>query len=75
VLVVVVAQGAIGYLQYATGIPAALVLAHIIGATAVLSTMIWFHLGLSAPKSGPRATAIDHTEAEAAAPTGAGSPR
>ena len=49
VLVVVVAQGAIGYLQYATGIPAALVLAHIVGATAVLSTMIWFHLGLSAP--------------------------
>jgi len=48
-LIVIVAQGAIGYVQYAAGIPAAMVLAHIVGATAVLAVTIWFHLGLSAP--------------------------
>lgn len=45
-LAVIVAQGAIGYTQYAFGIPAWLVLAHILGATAVLGLTVWFHLGL-----------------------------
>jgi cytochrome c oxidase assembly protein subunit 15 len=49
VLSVVVAQGGIGYLQYELGIPAWLVLLHIVGATLVLSSTVWFHLGLSAP--------------------------
>jgi cytochrome c oxidase assembly protein subunit 15 len=48
-LVVIVAQGAIGYTQYELGIPAWLVALHIVGATAILGTTIWFHLGLSAP--------------------------
>jgi cytochrome c oxidase assembly protein subunit 15 len=48
-LVVIVAQGAIGYTQYELGIPPWLVGLHILGATAVLSLTIWFHLGLSAP--------------------------
>ena len=51
-LLVVVAQGAIGYTQYELGIPAWLVLLHIAGATAVLSLAVWFHLGLSAPVAG-----------------------
>ena len=45
----IVVQGAIGYTQYAVGIPEWLVLLHILGATAVLGLTVWFHLGLSAP--------------------------
>jgi cytochrome c oxidase assembly protein subunit 15 len=50
-LLVIVAQGAIGYTQYELGIPPWLVALHILGATAVLSFTVWFHLGLSAPVS------------------------
>lgn len=50
---VIVAQGAIGYAQYELGIPAGLVLAHIAGATAVLVSVLWFHLGLAAPAPAP----------------------
>jgi cytochrome c oxidase assembly protein subunit 15 len=75
VLVVVVAQGGIGYVQYAAGIPAALVLAHIIGATAVLSTTIGFHLGLSAPTADAGSTSVDRPGSSAVERTGAGSPR
>ena len=50
-LVAIVAQGAVGYTQYELGIPAWLVIVHIAGATAVLSLVVWFHLGLSAPVS------------------------
>ena len=35
VAAVLVVQGAIGYLQYFTGVPAALVLLHVAGATAL----------------------------------------
>lgn len=42
-----VLQGAIGYWQYASGIPAGLVELHIIGAVAVWCSVIWMHLGLS----------------------------
>ena len=48
-LLAIVAQGAIGYTQYALDIPEGLVLAHIAGATLVLGLTVWFHLGLSAP--------------------------
>lgn len=48
-LVVIVAQGAIGYLQYDRGIPADLVIGHIVGATALAITATWFHCGLFAP--------------------------
>lgn len=54
-LVVIVAQGAIGYTQYELGIPPWLVALHIVGATAVLSLTVWFHLGLSAPVADPHA--------------------
>jgi heme a synthase len=40
-----VAQGAIGYLQYALDLPPGLVLLHILGATAVWSGVVWFNLG------------------------------
>lgn len=46
-LAVIVAQGAVGYLQYDRGIPAGLVLLHIAGATSIAIAATWFHLGLS----------------------------
>jgi cytochrome c oxidase assembly protein subunit 15 len=46
VLVLLVAQGALGYLQYFTGVPAALVAIHIGLAAAVWAVTIRFHLGL-----------------------------
>lgn len=46
-LLVIVIQGGIGYTQYELGIPAWLVLAHIAGATLLVGTVLWFHLGLS----------------------------
>jgi cytochrome c oxidase assembly protein subunit 15 len=40
-------QGIIGYTQYLTHLPAALVWFHVIGATVVWTTALWFHYGLS----------------------------
>ncbi len=42
-----VVQGVIGYTQYFTHLPALLVGIHVLGATLVWSTAIWFHHGLS----------------------------
>ena len=44
---VMVAQGVVGYAQYATHLPSLLVGIHVVGATAVFSTALWFHHGLS----------------------------
>ena len=54
-LAVVVAQGALGYIQYFTGVPALLVGFHIAGATAVWVAVLRLHLAFSVPvaKSGP----------------------
>jgi cytochrome c oxidase assembly protein subunit 15 len=45
-LVVLVAQAAVGYTQYLTGDPALLVGAHLAGATCVLVAMLAFNLSL-----------------------------
>lgn len=45
-LVVLVAQAAVGYTQYFTDIPPLLVGIHIAGATAVWSATLWVYLGL-----------------------------
>ncbi len=42
-----VAQGVIGYTQYLTHLPSLLVGIHVVGATLVWSTALWFHHGLS----------------------------
>ena len=47
VLGVMVVQGVIGYAQYFTHLPAVLVGIHVVGATAVLSVVLWFHHGLA----------------------------
>ena len=44
---VMVVQGMIGYTQYITHLPSLLVGFHVVGATAVVSTALWFHHGLS----------------------------
>lgn len=56
---VIVAQGALGYLQYDRGIPAELVIGHIVGATAVTVAATWFQCGLLSGRgaSGRRAAA------------------
>ena len=54
-LAVLVAQGALGYVQYFTGVPALLVGFHIAGATAVWVAVLRLHLAFSVPRaeSGP----------------------
>lgn len=44
---VMVVQGVVGYAQYFTHLPSLLVGIHVVGATAVFSTALWFHHGLS----------------------------
>ncbi len=48
-LAVLCAQGAIGYIQYFTNVPAPLVAVHIAGATALWVTVLRFRLGLDSP--------------------------
>lgn len=48
----IVAQGAIGYAQYFTGIPPLLVGLHLAGSVAVFLATVWFHLGLFV-RAGP----------------------
>jgi cytochrome c oxidase assembly protein subunit 15 len=45
-LAAIVAQGAIGYVQYWQGIPPWLVIAHVVGAVFVAGFLVWFHVGL-----------------------------
>jgi cytochrome c oxidase assembly protein subunit 15 len=44
---VAIAQGGIGYLQYFTGVPAALVAAHVAGATLLWAVTVWLVESLS----------------------------
>lgn len=51
---VLVAQGAVGYVQYFTGVPVVLVGVHIAGAVAVWSAVVRFQLGLTGPEAAHR---------------------
>ena len=51
-LAVLVAQAALGYVQYFTGVPALLVGFHIAGAAAVWVAVLRFHLAFSVPVAG-----------------------
>lgn len=53
-VIVILAQAAIGYAQYFTGVPASLVMFHIIGAVAVFLATLWFYLGLFTVPSDER---------------------
>jgi heme a synthase len=56
-LVVLVAQAAVGYTQYFTGVPAVLVGVHVLGATLVWTAVVRVYLSLSEPVMAP-ATAL-----------------
>jgi len=61
-LAVMAVQGVIGYTQYFTHLPAVLVGVHVVGATVVWSTALWFHHGLSEHRrevAGPAGTPGD----------------
>jgi cytochrome c oxidase assembly protein subunit 15 len=45
----IVAQGALGYVQYAAGVPEAMVAAHVLGSVLVWMAALQFHLGLTEP--------------------------
>ncbi len=64
-----VVQGAIGYAQYFSHLPALLVWVHVLGATLVWMAMLWFYDGLThhEPASGP----LDVVPADAATPAAA----
>jgi len=66
VLVVLLAQGAVGYVQYFSGVPVLLVGIHIAGATAAWMVAVRFHLGLD--DAGPPA-AVRRPAKAAMAPT------
>ena len=51
-LAVIVAQAALGYIQYFTGVPALLVGFHVAGATAVWVAVLRLHLAFSVPVRG-----------------------
>lgn len=46
---VIVAQGTLGYVQYAAGVPEILVAAHVLGSVLVWVAVLRFHLALSEP--------------------------
>ena len=45
----IVAQGTLGYVQYAAGVPEILVLAHVLGSVLVWVAVLRFHLALTEP--------------------------
>jgi heme a synthase len=53
-MVIIVAQGAIGYLQYFNGVPALLVQFHVIGATAFFITVFWVRAAVTKPPIASR---------------------
>ncbi|MHB1928152.1 MAG: COX15/CtaA family protein [Acidimicrobiales bacterium] len=68
-LAALVVQGAIGYIQYFSGVPAWLVELHVVGATVVVLTVLWFNLALTAhPSPAPGAPGPPLAEAAAGVP-------
>jgi cytochrome c oxidase assembly protein subunit 15 len=67
---VLVAQAAVGYVQYFTGVPVVLVGIHIAGATAVWAASVVFLLGFSAPVASEQAGAGGDHEPRPAILTG-----
>jgi cytochrome c oxidase assembly protein subunit 15 len=71
-LATIVAQAAIGYAQYFTGVPALLVGIHLAGATAVWVAVLHFHLGLfeRRPPAGGRTPTPAEAPAAVLVPAG-----
>ena len=67
-LIQFVAQGTLGYVQYAAGVPEAMVAAHVLGSVLVWVAALRFHLALTQPvPAASEAPAV--TAAVAAAPS------
>jgi cytochrome c oxidase assembly protein subunit 15 len=65
----IIAQGALGYTQYFTGVPPTLVLLHVIGAVAVWIVTLGFYLSLFAhPELGPSSAERSESIEAAAVP-------
>jgi cytochrome c oxidase assembly protein subunit 15 len=65
VLVAMVAQAAVGYIQYSNGDPVGVVAVHVAGASILVIAMLRFYLGLTdypapAPSVAPASTPADH---------------
>lgn len=60
-LAVLIGQGILGYVQYATGVPSGLVEIHVAGSVAVVVAALGFHLGLTtrSPLPAPDPGALD----------------
>ncbi len=72
-LVAVVLQGVVGYVQYFTRVPPLLVGVHILGASVLWVAALWFLLGLSEPATDLRESAhVRHAEPARPAGVGAG---
>ncbi len=55
------AQGAVGFVQYATGVPIGLVLVHLLGATLICACATWLLLALLRPTPGLQARPVRAT--------------
>jgi cytochrome c oxidase assembly protein subunit 15 len=66
-LVVVLAQGTVGYLQYATNLPIGLVAVHVLGACLVWVAALWLALGMT-ERVRPVGTSPDGSRESSAAP-------
>jgi cytochrome c oxidase assembly protein subunit 15 len=69
VLIALVAQAAVGYSQYLSGDPVALVAIHVAGACVLVIATLRFYLGLAAPASAPSHARPAPTSAPALSPT------
>jgi len=67
VVALIVVQGAVGYAQYFSGVPAWLVAIHLAGAAAVWAAVIWFNTGLYESHHEPVTDASARSEAPAEA--------
>ncbi len=64
-VLVIFVQGAIGYTQYFMGVPAGLVLAHVLGATLLWVVVLRLALACRAPAVAPEATAAEAVSSRA----------
>jgi cytochrome c oxidase assembly protein subunit 15 len=75
-LAVLVAQAAVGYTQYFTGVPALLVGVHVLGGALVWSAVVWAALGVRepVPADGSPASLSDRSGGRVGATQPAGVP-
>jgi cytochrome c oxidase assembly protein subunit 15 len=77
-LAIVIAQGIIGYVQYATGVPSGLVETHVAGSVATVVATLGFYLGLTTrapvPADQPTDAAVTVPDPDLPDPSAVGAP-